>query len=65
MPTNYLKPTDEHFAQKLVDALSVGLKQMAEKAAANDESLVIGYLDGTFAHVPAKELLKSLPEKGK
>jgi len=53
----------EGFAGKVVDALNVGLRQMAEKAAANNESLVIGYMDGTAASVPAKELLKSLPKK--
>ena len=55
----------DEFANKVVDALNVGLRQMAEKAAANNESLVIGYMDGTAASVPAKELLKSLPKKGK
>jgi hypothetical protein len=55
----------EGFASNVVDALSVGLRQMAEKAAQNDESLVIGYMDGTAASIPAKELLKSLPKKGK
>ncbi len=55
----------EGFAAKVVAALNVGLRQMAEKAAANNESLVIGYMDGTSASVPAKELLKSLPEKDK
>nr|WP_294796160.1 hypothetical protein [uncultured Mucilaginibacter sp.] len=65
MPTNYLKPTDEHFAQKLVDALNIGLREMAEKAAENNESLAIGYLDGTSASIPAKELSKQFPEKGR
>jgi len=50
----------EDFASKLVDALNVGLKQMAEKAAANDESLVIAHKDGSFNSIPAKELLKDL-----
>ncbi len=55
----------DEFANEIVDALNVGLREMAEKAAANNERLVIGYMDGTSASVPAKELLKSLPKKDK
>ena len=65
MPTDSLKPSDVDFAKKLIAALNIGLIKMAEKAAENNESLVIGYLDGTSASIPAKELLKSLPKKGK
>ena len=59
------KDTLEDFATKFIGTLNVGLRQMAEKAAENNESLVIGYMDGTAASIPAKELLKTLLEKGK
>lgn len=62
--TNNNKQTNiDEFAVKVIDALQAGIKQMAEKAAANNESLVIGYKDGTSASIPAKELLKTLPSK--
>ncbi|MBE9661929.1 hypothetical protein [Mucilaginibacter myungsuensis] len=53
----------DEFAKKFIDTLSAGLRQMTEKAAANNESLVIGNIDGTSRLVPAKELLKTLPKK--
>lgn len=53
----------DEFAVKFIDTLSAGLRQMAEKAATNNESLVIGNLDGTARLVPAKEVLKTLPKK--
>lgn len=65
MAVNNSNKNFDGFAGKVVDALNAGLREMAEKAAANNESLVIGYMDGTSASVPAKELLKSLPKKGK
>ena len=65
MAINNINNNFDGFASKVVDALNIGLRQMAEKAAENNESLVIGYLDGTSASIPAKELLKSLPKKGK
>jgi len=36
---------------------------MAEKAAANNENLIIGNIDGTSKSIPAKELLKRLLNK--
>jgi hypothetical protein len=60
MTINNQKVDFDEFAVKFIDTLSAGLKQMAEKAAANNESLVIGYKDGTSASVPAKDLLETL-----
>ena len=65
MAINNKQTNIEDFTNKLVGALNVGLKQMAEKAAANNESLVIAHKDGSFDTVPAKELLKSHYTKGK
>jgi hypothetical protein len=59
MTINNKKTNIEDFANKVVDALKAGLKDMAEKAAANNESLVIAHKDGSFDVIPAKELLKN------
>lgn len=48
------------FAAKITASVNKAIRQMAEKAAANDESLVIGNLDGTAKLVPAKEVLKNM-----
>ncbi len=58
------KNTRDAFATKFIDTLNAGLLKMAEKAAAENDSLVIGNLDGTSSLVPAKELLKSIHKKG-
>jgi len=60
MTINNKQTNIEDFANKLIDTLRGGLKQMAEKAAENNESLVIGDKDGSVKTIPAKELLKSL-----
>jgi len=53
---------DSTFADKVMFGLKIALRKMAEEAALHDESLVIGQRDGSFKLVPAKELLKTLPE---
>jgi len=63
MKINGEEITGEEFAKRFIACLNAGLRQMTEKAAANNESLVIGHLDGTSSLVPAKELLKTLPKK--
>jgi hypothetical protein len=45
---------------KILDGLTKALYKMAEKAAANNENLIIGNKDGSVKSVPAKELLKTL-----
>ena len=52
----------DEFADKVMRALRAGLRDMTEKAAVNNESLVIGNMDGTAKLVPAKEILKTLPK---
>jgi len=48
------------FAIKFTESVNKGIRQMAEKAAANNENLIIGNMDGTAKLVPAKEVLKNL-----
>ncbi|MFP5082189.1 hypothetical protein [Pedobacter sp. JCM 36344] len=50
------------FTDKVMFGLKIALRKMTEEAALRDDSLVIGKKDGTFELVPAKELLKTLPE---
>ncbi|MCX2481858.1 hypothetical protein OQY15_22375 [Pedobacter sp. MC2016-15] len=54
---------DSTFSDKVMVGLKIALRKMAEEAALHDESLVIGDKDGNAKLVPAKELLKTLPEK--
>lgn len=42
--------------------LKIALRKMAEEAALHDESLVIGDKEGNVKWVPARELLKTMPE---
>ncbi|MBB6503046.1 hypothetical protein [Pedobacter cryoconitis] len=48
------------FTDKVMIGLKKALRKLAEEAALNDESLVIGDKDGNVKSVPAKELLKTL-----
>lgn len=49
-------------SQKILQGVQIAVRKLVETSAANDESLVIGDKDGSFKIVPAKELLKTLPE---
>ena len=53
---------DSTFSDKVMVGLKIALRKMAEKAALNNESLVIGDKEGNAKWVPAKELLKTLPK---
>lgn len=50
------------FTDKVMVGLKKALRKLAEEAALNNESLVIGDIEGNVKSVPAKELLKTLPE---
>ncbi|WP_257666669.1 hypothetical protein [Parapedobacter tibetensis] len=50
------------FTDKILFGVQKALRKLAEEAAANDESLVVK-IDGEIKDVPAKELLKTLPEE--
>jgi len=47
------------FAEKIIFGVRKAVRQLIEKSAANDESLIIGDGKGNFGPVPAKELLKN------
>ena len=48
------------FTDKVMFGLNIALRKLAEEAALNDESLVIGDIDGNAKLIPAKELLNTL-----
>jgi len=54
---------DASFTEKVMFGLNIALRKMAEEAALQDKSLVIGDKEGNAKLVPAKELLKTLPKK--
>jgi hypothetical protein len=56
------KPQISEFSAKILVGINKALRQLVERSAANNESLVIGNKDGSFKSVPAKELLKTLPK---
>lgn len=51
---------DSTFTEKVMIGLKKALRKLAEEAALNNESLVVGDKDGNVKSVPAKELLKTL-----
>jgi hypothetical protein len=58
------KPTyNRELTKKVLQGIRDAVRELVEKSAANNESLVIGDNDGTIKIVPAKELLESLKEK--
>jgi hypothetical protein len=60
MTLNNRKTNIDELAAKFTESVNKAIRQMAEKAAANNENVVIGNLDGTSKSVPAKELLKTM-----
>ncbi|QKJ31138.1 hypothetical protein HQ865_15700 [Mucilaginibacter mali] len=56
-------PTDiNEFAVKITESVNKAIRKMAEKAALNNEELIVGDNNGSFKSIPAKELLKKLPK---
>jgi hypothetical protein len=53
----------DELSAKILGGINKALRKLAETAAANNESLVVGDDDGGFKSVPAKELLKTLPKQ--
>ncbi len=48
------------FSQKILLGLKISNRKLVEKTAAENGSLIIGNVDGSFKDVPAKELLKEM-----
>jgi phage gp16-like protein len=49
-------------SDKVLRGLKKALRKLVETSAANNRELVIGDKHGNFKSVPAKDLLKDLPE---
>lgn len=49
-------------SEKVLRGLRKALRKLVETSAANNQELVVGDKDGNFKSVPAKDLLKDLPE---
>jgi hypothetical protein len=49
-------------SEKILQGLRRANRKLVEKSAANNEELIVGDKYGNFKSVPAKDLLKSLPE---
>jgi hypothetical protein len=54
--------SESSISDKVIFGLRIALRKMAAEAALHNESLAIGYKDGTCKLVPAKELLETLPK---
>ncbi|QEM13823.1 hypothetical protein [Mucilaginibacter rubeus] len=63
MTTKVKKGDMDDFEAKVLEGMKRANRKLVEAAAANNESLIIGEIDGSFKAVPAKELLKTLPAK--
>lgn len=53
-------PQHGTFTDKVMVGLKKALRKLAEEAASNNESLVIGDKDGNAQSIPAKDLLSTL-----
>jgi hypothetical protein len=49
-------------SEKVLKGLKKALRKLFETRAANNQELVVGDKYGNFKSVPAKDLLKNLPE---
>jgi hypothetical protein len=52
----------QELSTKVLEGVRKALRKLAETAAAKDENLIIGDKDGNVRSVPAKELLRTLPD---
>ncbi|HWZ13835.1 MAG TPA: hypothetical protein VNW95_01255 [Mucilaginibacter sp.] len=50
----------DDLSARILGGVRKAVRQLVEKSAANDESLIIGDKEGNVRSVPAKELLKTL-----
>jgi hypothetical protein len=49
-------------SEKVLRGLKKALRKLVETSAANNQELVVGDEHGNFKSVPAKDLMKNLPE---
>ncbi|HEY2581787.1 MAG TPA: hypothetical protein VGI43_08275 [Mucilaginibacter sp.] len=57
-----LKDESIEFRDKVMDGVNKAVKKLVIAAAEKNEKLVIADKDGNVQHVPAKDLLKTLPD---
>jgi hypothetical protein len=50
-------------SKKILDGINQAVKELIEKSAMQNESLIVEGKNGKIEDVPAKELLKTLPQK--
>lgn len=53
----------DELSDKIIEGVNKALRKLVETSAANNQSLIVGDDNGGFKSVPAKELLKKLPNK--
>ena len=63
MMTQTESPKLDELGEKLLYGINKALRKLVEETAAQNESLVIGDINGGSKLVPAKELLKNFPEE--
>jgi hypothetical protein len=56
------KTNISELSEKVLRGLRKAFRKLVETSAANNEELVVGDKYGNFKSVPAKDLLKNLPE---
>lgn len=58
-PMNNIAKTDD-LAAKVIEGVNRAFRKLVEEAAANNETLVTGDIQGNSKFIPAKEVLKTL-----
>jgi len=62
METIKLKPENVELQSKIMAGANKAYRKLVIESAERNEKLVIADRDGNVLHVPAKDLLKTLPE---
>ncbi|HEY4322720.1 MAG TPA: hypothetical protein VGN20_02010 [Mucilaginibacter sp.] len=57
-----LKPENIELQDKIMEGANKAFKKLVISSAEKNEMLVIADKDGNVQHVPAKDLLKTLPD---
>ena len=53
----------DELANKVLEGINRANRKLVETAAAQNKSLIVGDKEGNFKSIPAKELLKTLPQQ--
>lgn len=60
MIVNNKEVSFDDLSEKILLGINIANRKLVEKTAAENGSLIIGNIDGSFKDVPAKELLKEM-----